>query len=185
MRLIIAISLVSTILIPTIAFTDVYKCVSEDGVVTYSDQPCGEQADVFIRNSDLSVDDAIGNASPYTHPVTLARDIRSDVMLHARKVGRSIFPNEFLKSHDISTEHTGNYYKWNVFLSYVLPNKEHVWSRIVMNYIGEPKKNRISVCLKYISIKRFDWATPLRTLKNVKKLKRHGHYGWDVIAQPQ
>jgi hypothetical protein len=173
----------AAMIIVTIVYADVYKCVSDDGVVTFSDQPCGEKAALVFHNSKLSVDEAIGNASLYTQPVTYSSDIDTDVLLHARKIGKSILPNDILKSYDVSTEHTEIYYTWKVFLSYVTPQKEHMWSRIVMTYRGEPKDQGIFVQLKYISIKRFDWFNPLPTLKNVKKLKKDSHYGWHVIPQ--
>jgi hypothetical protein len=175
----------ATMMITAIASADVYKCVSDDGVVTFSDQPCGEEAALVFQDTNLSVDEAIGNASPYTQPVPYSGDIDKDVLLHARKIGRSILPNENLESYDISKENMGIYYTWKVFLSYVTPHKEHLWSRIELDYRGEPKGKGVFVQLKFISIKRADWFTPLPTLKNVKKLKKHAHYGWHVIPQPQ
>jgi hypothetical protein len=172
-------------LVAETSFANIYKCISDNGVVTFSDQPCGDQAAIVFHDTNLSVDEAIGNASPYTQPVTYSSDIDTDVILHARKIGRSILPYENLTSYDISTEHTVLSYTWKVFLSYVSPKYEHAWSRIEMDYIGEPKDGGIFVRLKYISIKRFDWYTPVPTLKNVKKLKRDAHYGWHVIPQTQ
>ena len=168
-----------------VAFADIFKCVSEDGVVTFSDQPCGEKAALVIHDKKLSVDEAIGNASPYPEPVIYSSNIDTDVLLHARKIGKSIFPNDMLKSHDLTTEHTGIYYSWKVFLSYVTPQKEHMWSRMVLDYRGDRKDDKILVRLKYISIKRFDWFNPIPTLKNTTKLKKDAHYGWHVISSQQ
>ena len=151
MKAFLVLCLSTAVFLSTSAWGAVYKCVSDDGVTTYSDQPCGNKAEIVIETTDFSVDEAIGNASPYTEPVTYSLDIGADILLHARKVGKSI-----------------------------LPEKEFDRDRIELKYIGEPRDDRIFVKLTFISIKRFDWATPLPTLRNAKKLKKYAHYGWYV-----
>ncbi|MBU2630131.1 MAG: DUF4124 domain-containing protein, partial [Proteobacteria bacterium] len=170
-------------LMTTSASANIFKCVSEDGVITFSDIPCNKDAQLFIHDTKLSVDEAIGNASPYKHPVIYSGYIDQDLILHARKIGNSIFPDKRLEDKAISAERIANKQTWRVCLSYGSIENKFDYARIQLNYVGESEGDgeKVFVRLKYIAIKRFDWMTPLPTLKNVKKLKADAHYGWHVI----
>ena len=59
--------LVGMMLITITAFADVYKCVSDDGVIKFSDAPCGKNAEIIFRDSSSAnsassgtIDDLIG-----------------------------------------------------------------------------------------------------------------------------
>jgi len=166
----------------------VYKCTAPDGTARFSDQPCGESAEVAFADDKIpGVDEAIGNACPYEGLVTFSPDIDADIALHARTIGRSILPEKRLASHEVAPEHQGTHYSWKAILSYRSIEKAHDWARIEMTDEGLPVEGGIRVLLTFIRIKRFDWATPLPTLKNVQSLEKNAHYGWRVVPsrQPQ
>ena len=109
--------------------------------------------------------------------------MNQDIMVHAKTVGTSIFPDMYLKSDDIGEELKGRTRTWKVFLAYVDLKKEYKYANVELNYTGEHVGDRVFVRLHYIRIERFDWAVPLPTLKKTKKLKKDAHYGWYVLPQ--
>ena len=165
------------------ASAEIYKCVNDDGVVKFSDQPCGRQAEVFISKTDLSVDEAVGNGGPYPEPVKNSAVMNQDIMVHAKTVGASIFPGMDPKSDDMGEEITDRTRSWRVFLAYRDPKIDYKYANVELNYTGEKVGDRIFVRLHYIRISRFDWMVPLPTLKKTKKLKRDSCDGWYVLPQ--
>ena len=80
------------------AFADIYKCVSDDGVVKYSDEPCGKQTEVILRtsNSKGSLDDAMGVA-PFSGRIGSRKDIINELRLQAINLVKLILPEEEYK----------------------------------------------------------------------------------------
>lgn len=165
------------------ASAEIYKCVSADGVVKFSDQPCGRQAEVVISATNLSVDEAIGNGSPYPEPLKESAVMNQDIMVHAKTVGASIFPDMYLKSNDMGEERNLRTRTWKVFLAYIDPKIDYKYANVELNYTGEQIGDRIFVRLHYIRIKQFDWMVPIPTLKKTKKLKKDSDRGWYVLPQ--
>lgn len=161
--------------------TEIYKCKSEDGVITFSDRPCGKSAEVIQENKNLTVDQAIGNGRPYEQPMAYDRIMHSDIISHARKIGKSLVPEEQFDSQKMEVSKKGEYYAWTVYLNYFLPEKTYMKSAFQLIYKGKLENNQILVQLDYLKIKRTDWYTRLPTLKGVEKLKMHAHYGWFVV----
>lgn len=182
MRKTAALSCLCVLLFAAGAAADIYKCVSEEGTLTFSDRPCGPQATVAIPKTDFTVDEAIGSGGPYPAPVKYAKTIGQDIMAHAKLVGKSIFPNEYLKASDITEQSKGGAPYWTVVLYYVNREKEFNDSRIELNYSGDQEGDRIFVRLTYMRFHRFDWASTPGTLAHAKKVKRNSHYGWHVIT---
>lgn len=166
------------------AYADIYKCVSKSGVVTFSDQPCGKPVEI-ISDAILSVDEAIGNASPYAEPVPYSYSIRYDVMIHAKRVGQSIFPDGDLIAENISAEYRADSPVWTVFLSYGYKKYKYDYSKIELDYIGDKKNEKIFVRLTYIRIDRSDVDIPVPTLQGSNKVKKDTYNGWHVLAEPQ
>ena len=165
------------------AYAGIYKCVSENGVVTYSDHPCGKGEEV-IPNIDLSVDEAIGNASPYAEPVSFSYSIRYDVLRHAKKVGKSLFPNAYLIEENIGAEYQPKSPVWTVFLSYGYRQYKYDYLKTELEYVGEKMGDKLFVRLKYIRINSSDLEIPMPALENSKKMEKDGHRGWHVLTTP-
>ena len=175
--------LVMLMTMTAIASAEIYKCVNEDGVVKFSDQPCGRQAEVVIAKTNLSVDEAIGNGGPYPEPVKDSAVMNQDIMVHAKTVGASIFPDMYLESNDIGEDLKGQTRTWKVFLVYLDSKNYYNNTKVELNYSGERVGERIFVRLHYMRLAQFRWAEPLTTLKKAKKVKQDLHYGWYVLPQ--
>ena len=80
--------------IPVGSGADVYKCVSKDGIVKFSDQPCSPDAEVAFPTPDTSFDHVIGNGGVYPEPVPVDRFDIEDLTAHAKKIGKCIITGE-------------------------------------------------------------------------------------------
>ncbi len=82
------------------AFADIYKCVSDDGVVKYSDEPCGKQTEFLFResNSKWSLDDAIGVAPFSGRRIGSRNDIIDELRPQAINLVKLILPEEEYKT---------------------------------------------------------------------------------------
>jgi hypothetical protein len=160
-------------LIAVTAFADVYKCVSEDGVVTFSDEPCGKKAEITIHS--LSLDDLIGLASPFTQSIMDSNSISNDLLSHSRKLGKSILPKERYYGHNVSLKNDLQSY-WEIRLYYA-PKGFTEWE-IRMDYVKKPKAQGYSLWLKSIFIKR--WGKPYSppTMQHAKKMRKIGPGEW-------
>jgi hypothetical protein len=88
--------MILVVLLGATAYADIYKCVSEDGVVKFSDEPCSKKAEVAFKTGAQNFDAVIGNASPYPKlPIPLSRFDTDDVVAHAKKIGGSIITGEY------------------------------------------------------------------------------------------
>jgi hypothetical protein len=85
------------ILLPSLAPADIFRCVSDDGVVRYSDNPCGDDAVPAFDEYKPSVDDAAGRdiIKPLSDRSRLD-DIEQDLKAHAIQLGIAIVPNQKL-----------------------------------------------------------------------------------------
>jgi hypothetical protein len=160
---------------------DVYKCVSETGGIVFSDYPCGNDSELFLVDSSISVDEAIGNGSPFSKPMNDDYDIVNGIMAHAKKIGQSLFQEKQLSDETITRTHTVVSNAWKVFLSYKSQENGSYWASVTLDYTGEKTGEGFDITLKYLSVRRSDWTTPLKTIKKSKKLKMDAHYGWHVI----
>jgi len=91
----ILLSLIVFFMLASVVSADIYKCVSNDGVTTYSDEPCGENSKKVFDTVEQTFDDIIGNGSPYDdQPVDSKKVFREDIIEHAKKIWRFIMPNK-------------------------------------------------------------------------------------------
>ncbi len=170
--------------VATSAIAEIFKCVAEDGTLRFSDQPCGAQATVVVPKTDYTVDEAIGTGSPFAGPVKYTDTIGQDIVMHAKRIGNSMFPDDQLKASDIMIKYKYRSPFWTVVLYYVDRKQEFKDTRVELDYQGKLEGAKITLRLSYIRMKRFDWATTPTTIQKAKKLKRDNHYGWHVIASP-
>ncbi|MBU1342005.1 MAG: DUF4124 domain-containing protein [Proteobacteria bacterium] len=157
-------------------FADIYKCVSEDGVATFSDEPCGTNAAVSFHQ--LGIDELIVLVSPYAQPIIDLNRIENDLLALSRRIGDCILPHERYYGHNVRIEKDRPFF-WEVRLWYA-PENYTEWE-IRMEYEKIKKHNDTSVWLKTISITR--WGKPYNppAMQDVKKInkKRTGEWVTD------
>jgi hypothetical protein len=170
--------LIAAMLLPQLAYTDVYKCVSEDGVVKFSDEPCGKNAELSFQTSKLNFDDVIGNASPYTdQPVAASKIDGDDFVAHARKIGKVILPYEYNNSFDNRT--TPMSPGWTIYLFFgPASNKKQFVIR--MEYARYPTSNGIYVWLNAISVQKDGKPFSPSSMSDVNKFKKMGTGRWEI-----
>ncbi|MBU2451757.1 MAG: DUF4124 domain-containing protein, partial [Proteobacteria bacterium] len=103
------------------SFADIYKCVSDDGVATFSDTPCSNKPELFLNIKNLSIDDAIDLANPLTEFDVDSKTIDEDLLSHAKKLGKSILPDEQYTSYIMDGGGRGSVYRypeWNISVLY-------------------------------------------------------------------
>ncbi len=77
-----------------IVSADIYKCISDNGVAIFSDEPCGDNSKRIFNTVNQTFDDVIGNGSPYDEqPVDSKKVFKEDFVEHAKKIWRFIMPN--------------------------------------------------------------------------------------------
>ena len=170
--------LFSVMLVTHLAIADVYKCVSEDGVVKFSDEPCGTNAKLSFQTSKLKFDDVIGNASPYTkQPVPASKIDGNDFVAHARKIGKAILPYEYNNSVDNLTAPMMP--GWNIQLNFGPDNKKKMYV-IRMQYGRYPTSDGIYVWLNTISVKKNGKPYNPPAMSDVKTFKKMGTGRWEI-----
>jgi hypothetical protein len=178
MKRLLIVCLLALMLIAKIAWADVYKCVSDDGIIKFSDEPCGENAEISFRTSNLNFDDVIGNASPYTEqPVAASKIDGNDFVAHAKKIAKAILPYEYNNSYDNRT--TPMSPGWRIYL-YFGPASNEKKFVIVMNYARYPTSNGIYVWLNSISVKKDGKPFDPDSMSDVTKYKKMGTGRWEV-----
>jgi hypothetical protein len=177
--------LLVTMLTAIPAFADIFKCVSEDGFVTFSDEPCGKNAEIAFQKYIMSVDDAVGLdlISLFTDR-TQIRSIRLDLESHAKILGNCILPNE--KRNYLFVDRAGGHHyhreiDWKLSLFFGPQGYEREWN-INVFYKGKKEKN-ISVWLNSITVTKDGRPFNPPSMLNVKKLKKVGPGEWKVRAQ--
>jgi hypothetical protein len=167
------------------SLADIYKCVSDDGVVTFSDEPCGQNAEVAFEKYIIRVDDAIGLdiIGPFTNRAYM-QSIRPDIESHAKKIGSCILPraNPTLLFVDrAGGRHYNKDINWKISLFYGPQDYEREWN-INVYYKGK-KEKEISLWLNAITITKDGRPFTPSTMHHVKKLKRIGTGEWEIRHQ--
>lgn len=83
------------------AFADIYKCKSPSGVTIFSDEPCAEDAKVFIEESATSVDEAVAEEIDLKSGSWSETQRRDNISADARRIANTILPNVFFTSADV------------------------------------------------------------------------------------
>ncbi len=160
----------------SVCCAEIFKCTSEDGVSIFSDQPCGNNSKVLFKDdSNLTIDAAIGNGSPFSNSVVFSDSMSADIKYHAKRIGQCIFPDNVLKSEDISVSKSTLTYIWHVYLSFYSPTDRRVSNKIVIEYFGSHKDGKIDVQLNKINLDRYDrlYNKRLASLKDSKKVWKY------------
>ncbi len=171
----------SIVLSPVQLWADIYRCVSDDGVVTYSDHPCGRDAKVIYRKYEMSVDDAARR--DIIKPGTDRSDmwaVEKDIKDHACQIARIIVPDQRL--HYIYIKRDGKVedeipVDWRVTVPWG-PEEDILNSSIEFYYRGK-KNGRLNVWLH--SLQTLSDRRPYDPLamKDVRQFKKAGLGQWE------
>lgn len=169
------------ILIAPHAAGNIYKCVSEDGVVKFSDAPCSEQATVAFESSNRHFDEVIDNGSPYPNQPVKNHDMDiQKVRDHAKRISQTVIPGETIR-------------KIKQLRSHMMPG----WTFILE--LGPPAdKAKYTVSLDY-SVRQtakgtYIWLQAFRvrmnnrpydppSMANVKKYKKAATGRWEILQR--
>jgi hypothetical protein len=184
MRTLSVVSLLAMMLIATPSFAAIYKCVSKDGVVSFSDEPCSREAEVFLKTpAKISIDDAISLASPFPELSIDSRTIEDDLLAHAKKTGKSILPDETYNTYTMrgGERRRHRYPKWEVSLNYGPPDKPSKW-KITLKYSVRFKNKipRVWLNMIYVQLWRKYYDPP--SIHNAKKIERIRTGKWQLIG---
>ena len=169
------------ILLPaSTASADIYKCVSDNGAVKFSDTPCATDAEVAFETEELNFDDVIGNASPYPNsPVPVSRFDIKDIVPHSKKIGQCIITGEYNNATHLRQAIGRKTNKWHVDL-YFGPENEKLRFTVRMTYrVIHRIDNTVSVWLNTIRVKRYRKLYDPPSMDNVKTFKKMSVGLWE------
>jgi hypothetical protein len=186
------------ILISTTAFADVYRCVSDDGVIKFSDEPCGKDAELIHDQPQTSLDEALSaEIEPFLRPYT-SETYGKYITNQSKRIGRCILPDQWFNSSKLirvygpSPRDSYSFPKpkpiygttpgWVIFLYYGPESNPKKWS-IEFRYISTIRKDingilKSFVLLKSISIKKDEIPFTPISMRDVKKFEKKGTGEW-------
>ena len=193
MTRLIAFYLLGMMLITITAFADIYKCVSDDGVVTFSDVPCGKNAKFAFRDSNSAgsgtIDDFIGvvHPGPYNKNFYSVDSLSSDLKPQAINLGRRIFPNEQFSWIDARSQIYGQDKSGAAaaFIPFTLffgsKDKETNYSAVITYGFKTEKgssKEKVVLWLQAIETQKNSKDFDPLSMRDVKKLKKISTGRW-------
>ena len=167
--------ILALLVMPAGSFADIYKCVSDDGAVKFSDRPCGKEIEVLGPRQSL--DDLIALARPLRQPLPDPDRITNDLLVHSQRIGALICPGLPLHLPQVHVKNDRRS-EWEVSLTYTdddLP----AW-QIKINYRKDTQIDGYTIWLKSICV--FRWYKPFSppTMKQMTALKKIGPGEWVV-----
>jgi hypothetical protein len=169
-----------TMLLGSTAFADIYKCVSDNGVVKFSDAPCSKKAEVAFKTGARNFDAVIGNASPYPElPIPKSRFDIEDIVAHAKRIGGCIITGEYN----------------NKVIRRLVPKPAHIEYYVELHFGPESEKKRFEIHMLYRRDITYDgmyvWLNSFDIYKNgkpydspamagVETFKKMGVGRWEV-----
>jgi hypothetical protein len=162
------------------ASADIYKCVSEDGVVKFSDEPCSRKAEVAFETEDLNFDEAIGNASPYPKlPVPESEFDTEDMVTFAKKIGRHIITGEHNNSARLERYRNRQYWTNKVYLNFGPPSDDWRY-RVIMHYEVKKRFEGTFVWLDSIEVTKHGKPYDPPSMDPVKTFKKMSVGKWKI-----
>jgi hypothetical protein len=165
--------IIALLVFPAGSSADIYKCVTDNGAVKFSDQPCGKEHEVI--GPSQSLDDLIALALPYRQPLADSNRITNDLLAHSKRIGTLMCPGLPLvrRGVHVKDEHRS---EWDVNLEYAddgLP----LW-HIKFDYQKKTKIGGYEIWLKSITV--FRWHKPFSPppMERVTALKKVGPGEW-------
>ena len=165
--------IIALLVFPAGSPADIYKCVTDDGVVTFSDHPCGKENKVVIPGQSL--DDLIALARPYRQPLADPNRITNDLFAHSERIGARICPGLPLVDREVQVKNERRS-EWDVSLRYAddgLP----AW-HIRINYRKKTNIDGYEIWLRSITVLR--WYKPFSppAMEQATALKKIGPGEW-------
>ncbi len=160
----------------TSAFSEIYKCVSDDGTVKFSDEPCGKKTVGVFKSYVPNVDEAIeAGILRRCLDKKILECVTEDLNFHAKKIADTILPRErynaISENHSSRNwEHIDKITKWEISLYYGPEINTQQWI-IGISYMVVFEQN-VSVALKSISVTKDGVGFDPVTMNNVKKMVR-------------
>jgi len=174
------------------AFANIYKCTSEDGIVMFSDTPCGTEAELAFYQPVADIDEALG--VPIEPFLTPAHYNSHDEYItdQAKRVGRVILTDQWFNYSKLTHVHGpslndsripkkaksiyGSIPGWVILLYYGPPNDPRKWS-IEFRYDSKVRRdiNGISksvVLLRSIAIEKDGLPFTPDSMKDVNKFNQ-------------
>jgi Domain of unknown function (DUF4124) len=162
------------------AAADIYKCVSEDGVVKFSDEPCSKKAEVAFETEELNVDAAIGNASPYPQiPIPASQFDTEDMMAHAKKIGRCIISGEHNNTARFEKYPYRGDITYRVYLHFGPPSDDWRYT-VKLTYEVKGRFEGTYVWLESIEVQKHREPYDPQSMSNVKTFKKMGVGKWKI-----
>lgn len=159
------------------AQADIYRCVSEDGTVRFSDTPCLDTAEVFYKENKVSIDEAVALASPLKDLTLNSPHLISEIVAHARIIGNTLFPSEQFNDTSWRRHKAGSRYPhWIVMLYYGKKDNKPKWA-VNVNYGVQRKNGVIRIWMHTIYVRltgtlfdppSIESAKPLKNLERIK-----------------
>jgi hypothetical protein len=176
-------SLVGVLLWAGMAGANVYRCVSDDGTVRFSDQPCADDAELFIKEEGCDIDDRIRRAYPFKDLSLKSDDISDRLSAHARKLASCILPSKNYKSYNVSESHfRDKYHDWNVTVEYKDSDGKGKWS-LIFYYDVPPEDRTRRVHMSAIIVRYLHGYHDLPLLENINSLSRRSKGKYSVELQ--
>lgn len=178
----IALCLSAFMLMAGVAWADVFRCVSDDGTVRYSDQPCAADAELFIEEEGCNIDDSIRRAHPFKDLSVKSEDINDRLVAHAKKLGKCILPNMTFKSYNVSEDSFRDVdHTWDISVNYGNREGRAKWT-LTFYYNAKLKDGDRRIRMTTIFVRSNHGRQNLPLLDNILSLNRWatGKYGVEL-----
>ncbi len=162
-----------TIFVPAMVTADTYRCVLKDGTLSFSDTPCGDNAETVAH--EISIDQWIAQSRPYRQPHPDPNRISKDLRSHSKMICDHIVSGAPYKRQDIYVSNKDRKI-WKVSMYYKTADF-HPW-RIEMIYTQNTEGRDNLLWLTSISV--FKWEKPFTpfAMHHITRLRQTGPGIW-------
>ncbi len=182
MRQFILISIIISIISITPALSTIYKCTDENGVATFSDQPCSTDAEIVFNNGGSgggggSIDNVLG-FTDRVHPKQAGslKLIGMDLKLHTANIGKHIFSGEKYQMTQSMIVH-GATPSWDTFAIFGPDNHKNKY-KVSVQYGCTKKNDNYSVYILKLEIKKDGNSFDPDVTEGITSLKKIGIGRW-------
>lgn len=170
---------------PACSDADLYKCISDDGIVKYSDQPCGKKFETIT--SSPTIDQLIASALPLQQPISDPDLIVGDLVACSKGISASILPKALFQYSNVNVnDKCSRYtivlvYASEAYLAYN-PGRSRMYD-IEIKFDKRKGDRHYELWLESISIKQDRRHFSPLAMEQVSNLKKLGPGRW-VAHQP-
>lgn len=184
-----ALPLLILLLLPSFSLANIYRCVSDSGVVTYSDEPCGNNAVVAFEAHKMGVEGAAGKdvIRPNTNRASY-EELEKDIIDHAKRIGTCILPDKKINGYSIvKGSKTYDVIDWTVSEEFGSDNNKGQW-QITITYQGKiiTDKHRRSrtmntIKLKTIMVSKGGQPSDPPSMDNLRTFRKTHKGNWQYL----